>query len=92
YIVGDYVQIFPSDIPVMQYFQNQSYEIWNVLIKPYYRELANQQAVSNYPGEVKGSSQSPTALSLAAAINPLASSSTSQNNSSSSSTFLSLLE
>lgn len=44
YIIGDYLQIFPSDIPVMTYFQTQSYEVWNVLIKPYYRELVNNQS------------------------------------------------
>lgn len=41
YVVGDYLLLFPSDLPVMSYFQTQSYELWDNLIKPYCRELGN---------------------------------------------------
>jgi hypothetical protein len=58
YIIGDYVLIFPSDIPIMSYFQSQSYEIWEKLIKPFYRELANHNSIESLP------SSPPSALSM----------------------------
>lgn len=69
YVVGDYLLLFPSDLPVMPYFQTQSYELWDTLIKPYYRELGNNNIEPGASTTSSSSAQSTTVANLSASSN-----------------------